>query len=83
MIIAKADEPIPNAVLYNASEIPIDNCLAASPPPDSPRLLNARIIPITVPSNPINVDTDAKVERKTKFFSSIGNSSEVASSTSF
>ena len=38
-MIATAEVPIPNAVLYNASEIPFDNSLAASAPPDSPRLL--------------------------------------------
>ena len=32
-MIAKAEVPIPNAVLYKASEIPTDNLAAAAPPP--------------------------------------------------
>ena len=41
------------------------------------------IIPNTVPRRPRRVATEAIVERNTRFFSSIGNSSAVASSTSF
>ena len=57
--------------------------MEASLPPDSASEANERIIPITVPNNPINVATDAMVDRNTRFFSSIGSSSAVASSTSF
>ncbi len=54
--MANADVPIPNAVLYNASEIPTDNSFAAPDPPlSAPKLPKARIIPITVPNSPNNV----------------------------
>ena len=43
IIIATADVPIPNAVLYKASEIPTDNCSAAAPPPSPPAA--ARCVP--------------------------------------
>ena len=42
-----------------------------------------RIIPITVPINPISVATEASVDRITKFLESIGSSRDVASSNSF
>src|SRR3954471_18756959 len=67
MIRARAEVPIPRAVLYRASEIPVASAVA-SPPPDSPRAENERIIPITVPSRAINVPTDVIVERNTRFF---------------
>ena len=83
-MIAHAEVPIPNAVLYNASEIPTDSLLAASPPPSpSPSAENERIIPNTVPNRPKRVATDAIVDKNTRFFYSIGSSREVASSTSF
>src|SRR5678809_1289983 len=63
IIIAKAEVPIPKAVLYKASEIPTDNSRAASPPPESPSLEKERIIPNTVPSNPNKVATDAIVDK--------------------
>ena len=44
---------------------------------------NLVFLPTTVPNRPINVAREAMVERNTRFFSSIGSSSEVASSTSF
>ena len=82
--MANADVPIPNAVLYRASEIPTDNWAAAPLPPlSAPRLEKARIIPTTVPNNPNRVAIEAMVDKNTRFFSSIGNSSDVASSTAF
>src|SRR5438270_13499228 len=81
IINARDDVLIPSAVLYKASEIPNAKLLAAPPPPSSESAWKERIIPITVPSSAINVPSDTIVDRNTRFFCSIGNSSAVASST--
>ena len=81
-MIQIAEVPIPNAVFTSASEIPFANAVESVDPPEFPKAENALIIPITVPKRPINVDTEANVAMIVKFFSNIGNSNEVASSTS-
>ena len=81
-MIQIAEVPIPNAVLIRASEIPFAKADESVDPPELPNDAKALIIPITVPNRPIKVDTDAKVAIIVKFFSNIGNSNEVASSTS-
>ena len=81
-MIQTADVPIPKAVFTRASEIPFAKAVESVEPPELPSAENALIIPITVPKRPIKVDTDANVAMIVKFFSNIGNSNEVASSTS-
>lgn len=81
-MIQIAEVPIPKAVFTSASEIPFANAVESVDPPEFPKAENALIIPITVPKRPINVDTEASVAMIVKFFSNIGNSNEVASSTS-
>ena len=82
MMVAKAELPIPNAVLIKASEIPFAKATESGEPADA-NAANARIIPNTVPNKAINVDTDAIVAITTKFFSKPGNSKVNDSSNSF
>ena len=65
---ANAEVPIPNAVLYKASEIPTARALESLPPPDSPNAAKDLIIPITVPNRATSVPTEVIVERNTRFF---------------
>ena len=63
MMIEKADVPIPNAVLYNASEIPLESPTASAEPALA-SAANARIMPITVPRRPTDVEIEAIVDVK-------------------
>ena len=81
MIIAMVEPAIPKKVFISASEIPVASWAVSGEPWDMAE--KERIIPITVPINPISVATEASVERTTKFFDSIGSSRDVASSNSF
>ena len=81
MMIATVEAVIPNAVLINASEIPVANAAVSGDPDDI--AAKERIIPKTVPISPTRVAIDAQVESTDKFFESIGSSSAVASSNSF
>jgi len=80
-IIAKVEPLIPNAVLIRASkyQLPMQSIGA----PAVAKAANARIIPSTVPIRPISTEIEAMVDKITRFFESIGNSSAVASSRSF
>ncbi|MCY1536311.1 hypothetical protein D9M68_717650 [compost metagenome] len=69
-------------MLYRASEIPAASAVASGAPAFA-IAENDLIIPITVPIRPNRVAAEAIVDKNTKFFSNIGTSSAVASSTSF
>ena len=81
-MIANADEAIPRAVLIKASEIPVASASAFGVP-ELASAAKALIIPTTVPNKPTKVATEANVANIVKFFSKIGNSNEVDSSSSF
>ena len=68
--------------IKKASEIPCDKAIESAPPP-ADNAANERIIPITVPSNPINVPKVVIVAIIGRFCCIIGISSAVASSSSF
>ena len=80
--MATQEPAIPKKVLIKASEIPVAKA-EVSGAPALAKAENERIIPNTVPINPNKVAIEAQVDKITKFFESIGNSKEVASSKSF
>ena len=60
-MIAIVEAKIPKNVFTSASEIPVANSAGSGAPPAI--AAKALIIPNTVPIKPINVDTEAEVER--------------------
>ena len=81
-ITANAPVAIPKAVFTRASEIPADRATESGDPALA-RAANDLIIPITVPSRPVSVPSVVIVAITTRFCSSVGSSSAVASSSSF